>query len=75
MLADVFKNFRNMCLEICQFDAAHFFAEPGLALKIDLSTDIEKGIRGGICHVTDMQKLIINKWKIMIEINNQLKVY
>ena len=32
---------------------------------------VEKGIRGGICNeLIDMQKLIINIWKIMIEIKN-----
>ena len=65
LLADVFENFRNMCLEIYKLDPAKFLSAPGLALqgalkktkvKLDLLTDIdmllmvEKGIRGGICH-------------------------
>ena len=65
MLANVFENFRNMCLEICKLDPAKFLSAPGLAwqaalnktkIKLDLLTDIdmllmvEKGIRGGICH-------------------------
>ena len=62
MLADVFENFRNVCLE---YMSLILQSAPGLAwqvvlketkLKLDLSTDIdkllmvEKGIRGGICH-------------------------
>ena len=63
MLADVFGNFRNMCLKIYELDPARFLAAPGLAwqtilkkakVKLDLLTDIdmllmvEKGIREGI---------------------------
>ena len=65
LLADVFENFRNICLEIYELDPAKFLSAPGLAwqaafkktnAKLDLLTDInmllmlEKGIRGGICH-------------------------
>ena len=65
LLADVFENFRNMCLKIYELDPAKFLSAPGLAwqaalkktkVKLDLLTNIhmllmvEKGIRGGICH-------------------------
>ena len=65
MLADVFENFRNMCIEIYELDPVKFRSAPGLAwqealkktkVKLDLLTDIdmllmvEEGIRGGICH-------------------------
>ena len=60
LLADVFENFRNMCLKINKLDPAEFFSAFELAwkaaLKLDLSTNIdmllmvEKGIRRGICH-------------------------
>ena len=65
LLADVFENFKNMCLKIYEHDPAKFLSAPGLAwqatlqktgVKLDLLTDInillmiEKGIRGGICH-------------------------
>ena len=33
LLADVFKNFRKMCLDIHQLDPAHFLSAPGLACK------------------------------------------
>ena len=64
LLADVFENFRDKCIEIYEFDPAHFFSTPGLAwqaflkktgVMLELLTDIdmllitEKGIRGGIC--------------------------
>ena len=65
LLADVFENFQNMCLEIYELDPAHFLTALGLAwqaalkkikVKLDLLTDInmllivEKGVRGGICY-------------------------
>ena len=64
LLADVFENFRNMCLEIYELDPVYFVSAPGLAwqaclkktkVKLELLTDynmllmVEKGIRGGIC--------------------------
>ena len=30
-LVDVFENFRNKCIEICELDPAHFLSAPGLA--------------------------------------------
>ena len=65
LLANVFQNFRNMCLKIRKLDPAKFLSAPGLAcqvalkntkVKLDLLTDIdmllmvEKSIRRGICH-------------------------
>ena len=65
LLADVFENFRNKCLEVYQLDPTHFLSLPRLAwqaclrkknIKLELLTDydmllmVEEGIRGGICH-------------------------
>ena len=65
LLADVFENFRNRCLEVYELDPAHFLSLPGLTwqaclkktnIKLKLLTDydmllmVEEGIRGGICH-------------------------
>ena len=65
LLADVFENFRNMCMKVYELDPAHFLSLPGLAwqaclkktnVKLELLTDydmllmVEKGMRGGICH-------------------------
>ena len=64
LLADVFENFRNKCIEIYELDPAHFLSAPGLAwqaaskktgVKLELLIDydmllmIEKGLRGGMC--------------------------
>ena len=31
LLADVFENFRNMCIKVYEVDPAHFLSAPGLA--------------------------------------------
>ena len=65
LLADVFENSRNMCLEIYKLDLAKFFSALRHAwqaalkktkVKLDFLADIdmllmvEKGVGGGICH-------------------------
>ena len=65
LLADVFENFRNMCIKVYELDPAHFLSAPELAwqaflkkteVELELITDpdmllmVEKGISGGICH-------------------------
>ena len=65
LFADVFENFRDMCLKEYELDPAHFLSLPGLAwqaclkktnIELELLTDydmllmVEEGIRGGICH-------------------------
>ena len=39
LLADVFENFRNKCIEIYELDPAHFLSEPGLAWQACLKKD------------------------------------
>ena len=67
MLANVFKNFRDKCIEIYDLESAHFLSVPGLAweaclkkteVKLELLTNndmlmmVEKGIRGGMsCNI------------------------
>ena len=61
MLADVFENFRNMCIKVYKLDPAHSLSAAGLAwqaclkkteVKLELLTDVamllmtEKGRRG-----------------------------
>ena len=81
-MANVFENFRKMRLKIYQLDPVKFLSAPGLTwqtvskkaeVKLELLTDIDmlvmvqKDIRGGICNIIiNMQKLIINIWKIWI---------
>ena len=65
LLADVFENFKDMCLKEYELDPAHFVSLPGQAwqaclkktnIELELLTDydmllmVEKVIRGGICH-------------------------
>ena len=87
LLADAFKKFRNMCLEIYELDPAKFLSAPGLEweavlkkikVKLDLLTDIniflmiEKGIRGEICHsIYWYGKANKNTWRTMIKIKNR----
>ena len=64
LLADVFENFKDKCIEIYGLDPAHFLSAPRLAWQaclkktgvelelladIDMLLMVEEGIRGGIC--------------------------
>ena len=77
LLADVFENFRNSCLNNYELDPAHFVSLPGLAwqaclkktnVELELITDydmllmIENGIRGGICHAIQRYAKANNKY-------------
>ena len=77
LLAVVFENFRDKCIEICELDPAHFLSPPGLAwqaclkkkkVELELLTDIdmllmvEKGTRGGICQAIHRYAKANNKY-------------
>ena len=77
LLADVFKNFRNICLENYELDPAHYYTAPGLAwdaalkvtnVNLELLSDIdmllmvEKGIRGGVSMVSNRYGKANNKY-------------
>ena len=77
LLANVFENFRNKCLEIYEPGPIYFVSAPGLAwqacfkktgVKLELITDydmlliFEKGIRGGICQATYRYAKANNKY-------------
>ena len=77
LLADVFENFRDMCLKENELDPAHFLSLPGLAwqaclkknnIELELLTDydmllmVEEGIRDGICHSIQQYAKTNNKY-------------
>ena len=77
LIADIFENFRDKCIEIYELDPAHFLFAPGLArqaclkktnVKLELLTDIdmllmvEKGIRGGICQAIHRHAKVNNEY-------------
>ena len=77
LLADVFENFRDICLKIYGLDPVYYFTAPGLAwdacLKItDIDLELlsennmflmfEKGIRGGISIISNRYGEANNKY-------------
>ena len=68
LLADIFENFRNICMNHYGLDPAWYYSAPGLAwdtalkiakVQLELLSDpgmllmIESGIRGGIATILD----------------------
>ena len=77
LLADVFEKFRSTCLKHYKLDPAHYYTSPGLAwdacLKItgqhlellsdyDMLMMFERGIRGGITHISKRYAEANNKY-------------
>ena len=77
LLSDVFENFRKTCLKHYNLDPAHYYTSPGLAwdacLKetgqvLELLHDydklmmIERGIRGGVSHISKRYAEANNKY-------------
>ena len=69
LLADVFENVRNMCLEIYELDPVYFLSAPeNTGVKLELLTDydmllmVEKEIRGGLCQATYRYAKANNKY-------------
>ena len=87
LLADVFENFRDMCLRVYELDPAHFVSLPGLAwqvclrktnIELELLTDydmllmVEKGTRGGTCHSIPRYAKANNKYMQNYNNNEEL---
>ena len=77
LLSDVFENFRKTCLKHYKLDPAHYYTSPGLAwdacLKetgqelqllhdYDMLMMFERGIRGGISHISKRYAEANNKY-------------
>ena len=77
LLADVFENFRDKCLDINKLGPAYYLSAPGLSwqsclkktgVKLELLTDnnmllqFEKGIRGGIATAAHKYAKANNKY-------------
>ena len=77
LLADVFEEFRNVCLENYSLDPAWYYTSPGLSwdallkhskIKLELLTDpdvlllFEKGIRGGVSMIPNRYGKANNKF-------------
>ena len=77
LLADVFEEFRNICMENYSLDPAWYYSSPGLSwdallkhskVKLELLTDpdmllmFEKGIRGGISMISNRHGRANNKY-------------
>ena len=83
LLADVYENFRNLCLKNYRLDPVYYYTSPGLAwdamlkitkINLELLSDvdkllmIEKGIRGGISIISNRYGKANNKY--MKDFNN-----
>ena len=77
LLADVFENFRDICIKNYKLDPGHYYTAPGLAwdaalkvtkVELELLTDIdilqmvEKGIRGGVSMISSRYGKVNNKY-------------
>ena len=77
LLADVFENFRDLCLKIYGLDPVYYYTAPGLAwdaclkmtnINLELLSDpnmllmFEKGIRGGISIISNRYGEANNKY-------------
>ena len=77
LLADVFENFRDICIKIYKLDPAHYYTAPGLAwdaalkvteVKLELLSDmdmllmVERCIRGGVSMISNRYGKANNKY-------------
>ena len=90
LLADVFENFRDICIKNYILDPAHYYTAPGLAwdaalkiteVELELLSDIdillmvEKGIRGGVSMISNRYGKSNNKYVGKSFIDTMLSKY
>ena len=90
LLADLFENFRNMCIKIYELDPVHFLSASGLAweaclkkteVELELITNIDvllmikKGIRDGISHTLHRYAKANNKYMIYYDESKKYHIF
>ena len=88
LLAEIFENFRNVCLKNYELDPAHYYTSPGLSWdallkfskqKLELLSDInmiqfiESGIRGGVSMISHRHSIANNKYLKNYDSDKELK--
>lgn len=88
LLADVFENFRDVCMKNYGLDPGHYYTSPGLSwdaclkltnINLDLLTDYEmvlmvkNGIRGGISMISNRLGIANNKYMENYDPNKESK--
>ena len=89
-MADVFENFREICIKNYKLDPAHYYTAPGLAwdaalkvteAKLELLSDIdmllmlEKGTRGGVSMISNRYGKANNKYMVDRFVASELSKY
>ena len=89
-MADVFENFRDICIKNYNLDPAHYYTAPGLAwdaalkstkVELELLSDmdmllmVEKGIRGGVSMISNRYGKSNNKYMGKSFIDTMLSTY
>ena len=90
LLADVFENFRDICIKNYNLDPAHYYTAPGLSwdaalkstrVELELLSDmdmllmVEKGIRGGVSMISNRYGKSNNKYMGKSFIDTMLSTY
>ena len=90
LLADVFENFRDVCIENYKLDPAWYYTAPGLAwdaclkkteIELELLSDvdmllmIENGIRGGVSTITKRYAEANNPYMETHDSNSQIGMF